>query len=352
MRVRKGESCWEWTGPLTDGYGRMRVEGRLVGAHRYSWIAANGAIPNGLQVLHRCDNRRCVRPDHLFIGTIADNMMDAAVKRRAACGIDSRRIVRTRDIAPADLRKVSGRKATRPPKRRRISRRPDSLPATKRCTSCGRTKPGSEFCVQLDRSRPPRLKSRCYDCESRIVREKSHCRTLARQTTHEDRFWKKVDKLSPPGGCWIWTGSKSKFGYGVFRTPGGCVGAHRVAWILANGAIQNGLRVCHKCDNPPCVNPAHLFLGTARDNAVDMALKKRNRAAPAGASNYFAKLTESDVIEIRRRRTDRVGVLASDFNVSKACIRLILKGMSWSHLSLDGMQDMQESQGLRPRQPS
>ncbi len=82
-RVTRGAGCWEWTGALADnGYGSIRVGGRAAGAHKVSWQVHVGEVPRGLCVLHRCDNRRCVRPDHLFLGTQADNMSDCRDKGR------------------------------------------------------------------------------------------------------------------------------------------------------------------------------------------------------------------------------------------------------------------------------
>jgi hypothetical protein len=91
----------------------------------------------------------------------------------------------------------------------------------------------------------------------------------------EERFWSKVDRS---GECWMWVASLASTGYGQFydkprrRTP---IGAHRVAWELANGPIPAGLQVLHRCDNPPCVRPDHLFIGTVSDNMRDMYAKGR-----------------------------------------------------------------------------
>lgn len=113
-----------------------------------------------------------------------------------------------------------------------------------------------------------------------------------------DRFWPKVNKSGPTiraelGSCWVWTASRDRSGYGKFGRGRlrGWTKASRVSWELAHGAIPNGLWVLHRCDNPPCVNPGHLFLGTARDNNRDTAAKGRFDAQknPAKYRAYLAK---------------------------------------------------------------
>lgn len=88
-----------------------------------------------------------------------------------------------------------------------------------------------------------------------------------------ERFWNKVDKS---GDCWLWTASKTHQGYGYFRFDGKMCKAHRMAWLLVNGEIPNEMLVCHSCDNPSCVNPEHLWLGTNQENMDDMNKKGRH----------------------------------------------------------------------------
>lgn len=90
----------------------------------------------------------------------------------------------------------------------------------------------------------------------------------------EESFWARVHKTE---GCWFWESTKNHNGYGIVSRRAGNTLAHRVAWTLTHGEIQDGLYVCHKCDTPPCVNPDHLFLGTQKDNVQDMIKKGRYR---------------------------------------------------------------------------
>ena len=113
-------------------------------------------------------------------------------------------------------------------------------------------------------------------------------RTLA------ERFWSKVRKAD---GCWEWTGAATERGYGVLGRGERGLGnekAHRVSWMLHHGQIPDGLWVLHRCDNPKCVRPDHLFLGTSDDNIADMHAKSQNARPPvhAGAANVRARLVE------------------------------------------------------------
>lgn len=137
-----------------------------------------------------------------------------------------------------------------------------------------------------------------------------------------DRFYSKVS--IEPNGCHLWTAAKFRRGYGSFKLGGKQVKAHRLAWEWANGAIPEGMMVCHSCDTPACVNPAHLFLGTHADNMRDVAEKGRR----AGTANHRAKLSAPDVQEIKRSSLPSAE-LERIFDVSQPTISRIRRGPSW-----------------------
>lgn len=150
-----------------------------------------------------------------------------------------------------------------------------------------------------------------------------------------ERFWEKVDKRGPDD-CWEWQGYRGPNGHGQMRGTPGTTAAHRVSWELHNGPIPEGLHICHHCDNPPCVNPAHLFLGTHQDNMRDMVEKGRNSKPPVhrikGEGSTNAHFTNAQVREFRRQFAEMdISVLrfAGLHNVHPATMRKILKRLSY-----------------------
>jgi hypothetical protein len=130
-------------------------------------------------------------------------------------------------------------------------------------------------------------------------------------------------------GCWIWTGARNRKGYGEFYAGKRRVKAHRYALI---GTRQTPLLVCHHCDNPCCVNPAHLFLGTTKQNGEDMKSKLRHEH---GERHHNAKLTDADVIRIRRMQPIGNSLIreANRLGVNKTTVYRARKGASWEHVT-------------------
>ena len=151
-----------------------------------------------------------------------------------------------------------------------------------------------------------------------------------------ERFWSFVDTS---GDCWLWTGTHNRAGYGHFKAGGRQHTATRWLWQTWFGEIPEGLFVLHHCDNPPCVNPEHLWLGSAQDNSNDMKAKGRHRVVrpenpyyPNGQRHGVAKLTDSQAQEIadRRRNGEISKALAAEFGVHCNTIYRIHSGRGWS----------------------
>jgi hypothetical protein len=149
-----------------------------------------------------------------------------------------------------------------------------------------------------------------------------------------ERFWAKVDRSGGPDACWPWTGALHRHdrpGYGrVNGGDGTSRYAHRLSWELHFGPIPEGLQVLHYCDNPPCVNPAHLWLGTNQDNRTDSAHKGRTAR---GERSPNAKLTEDDVRAIRALGgTMSMARIAAQFGVTYLPVNFIIHRKTWKHV--------------------
>lgn len=140
-------------------------------------------------------------------------------------------------------------------------------------------------------------------------------------------FWSKVNKTSD---CWVWTGAKTSHGYGSLKRGPRSACAHRVSWEDAYGPIPTGMAVIHTCDNPACVRPEHLAIGSQRANQRDKVAKNRQAK---GSGHGRAKLTEEDVADIRARAMAPIAALADDYGVSRRTIQFILERRTWRHVA-------------------
>lgn len=213
---------------------------------------------------------------------------------------------------------------TRVCKHCRISFRPFTRTAVYCSQSCYRA-------IERPRSPTAGTTTNCKKCGKAIFRNGKtrpavHCSVACyRAPTTADRFWARVEKTET---CWLWSGGRDPDGYGEFNGTR----AHRASWELHNGPIPNGLWVLHHCDNPPCVRPDHLFLGSSADNTADKVAKGRHRL---GADHGMAIVTEVQVKEIRERYR-RGGIsqttLGAEYGLSQTSVSQIVLKKCWKHI--------------------
>lgn len=205
------------------------------------------------------------------------------------------------------------------------------------CERCGKVfrvplsrGPNVRFCGRACYISPTKACACCGATFSTAHSEKfcsRACYHRGRVAPVAERFWPKVRKTE---GCWLWEGGMNG-DYGAFDNTS----AHHMAWVLTHGEVPEGQEVCHNCpggDNPRCVNPAHMFLGTRRDNMQDAVRKGRVRR---GERHGCARLTAEQVLDIRARYAAG-GVsheaLASEFGVSRPTVSLIISRKNWGWL--------------------
>lgn len=180
---------------------------------------------------------------------------------------------------------------------------------TKACETCGE----------------PFERSLCFLSVSRYCSRE--CSDKGKTEKWKERFPKRICKTET---CWLWTGNKDTNGYGHLTINHKTCLSHRVSFELFKHPIPDGLWVLHKCDNPSCVNPDHLFLGTPKDNTQDM-IKKGRKALIVGEAHPFSKLKCDDVRNIRTLRSDGVSqsLIAKRYGVDQALISRIVNHKIW-----------------------
>lgn len=169
---------------------------------------------------------------------------------------------------------------------------------------------------------------------------------------HESRFWSKVERQGEDQ-CWIWKGGSDPRGYGRFYAGDKAFVASRIALALSLGMeIPKGLLACHRCDNPPCVNPNHLFLGSDSDNQIDAFSKNRRAISPIcrpGSLNGSSRLTEDEVSIILALKGEMMQIdIAPLFGVNSTTITLIHGRKTWRHVTIGTVHEVAPALGCRP----
>lgn len=201
---------------------------------------------------------------------------------------------------------------------------------------------------QNPKNQHQRIEVKCAACGAKLLRQRSrvfgkysakeaYCDEKCRYSKPAgERLLMHVDKLE--NGCWVWNRASTHGGYGVMTFNGERIGTHRLSYECFVGPIPAGLHVLHKCDNPPCCNPEHLFLGTPMDNTLDKMRKGRCgiRNLPFGESHKRSKLTDQKVREIRSLyATGKISqkTLCGMFGVTNGSIQPLLLGKTWRHVA-------------------
>lgn len=198
------------------------------------------------------------------------------------------------------------------------------------------------FCSLECRDTSGRVSIRCKQCKTSFVVQRQYANTRqfcghacanqfrSEANTAPERFWQWVDRKTPTE-CWLWIRRISSAGYGVYRRTY----AHRTAWQIEHGQrIPLGLVIRHTCDNPPCCNPAHLVIGTHRDNGRDMIQRGRShQRMPQGSAHPLARHTEAEILDIRARAAngETYASLARTYNMTPVGIRSIVLRKTWRH---------------------
>lgn len=165
-----------------------------------------------------------------------------------------------------------------------------------------------------------------------------------KKLTRKKIFFSKVSKTK---NCWLWTGYKNNKGYGSFLYPKGTL-AHRYSYLVHNGEIPDDMMVCHSCDNPSCVNPEHLWIGTAQNNMDDCIRKNRNKIVTVrGEENGLSKLNERQVCEILKNENKLTQKeFANKFRCDQTTIHYVQYGKTWKHI-LPGVIRKTSNRGRR-----
>jgi DNA-binding XRE family transcriptional regulator len=148
----------------------------------------------------------------------------------------------------------------------------------------------------------------------------------------KERFWEKVEKTE---NCWHWKGCLNNRGYGQISMNGKAVLSHRVSWEIHNGPIPEGLQALHRCDNPICVRPDHLFLGTNSDNHTDMVNKGRcrngDRKGEMNPTSILKRYEVDEIVHLYNSENLSQQKIADKYGVSRVTINAILRGRNWQH---------------------
>lgn len=348
---RVSSGCVEWQGSLTSGgYGSINIKDKKIAVHRLSYQHHKGKIPAKDVVRHICNNKICVNPEHLIIGTHSDNMRDIVqsnthnkgyipladsdvvnIRKRYSRGESLSSLAKKYNRSISNISQVvSGKSYAHLP----ILKRDDPLMNNRKIP----TKNKSLIIKQLKNGVRPSVIARQYNVAqsaiNQLVNRSNSLKKQKRTRKPSDeavRFISKVKKLG--NGCWEWMAYRHPNGYGQFYFRGKTEKAHRVAFKIFKNDIAKNVVLMHSCDNPACVNPKHLSVGTRSENMKDAVAKGRNFAPSlSGQLNPNAKFSNRQIKTIRMLNREKElsgSAIGKIYGVDRSIINKILSGKSY-----------------------